>query len=235
MSLVDRALGLLRGGPKVGGEHAQRLAAWRARPAVDLDLPHARMRYVVVDTETTGLDLDRDNVIAIGAAAVSEGCLGLGDCFETVLRQHRASADDNILIHGIGGQTQLGGVDPASGMLDFLEYVGKCPLVAFRAEFDRPMIDRSMKSSLGAALKLPWIDLAFLLPALFPDSECTMLDDWLVRFGLGGGERHHAVSDAFAAAQLLQIALTEAAHERMGSAAELIAMEKAQRWLGRTS
>ena len=59
----------------------------------------------------------------------------------------------------------------------------------------------------------------------------VVLDDWLDHFGLGGAERHHAVADAFASAQLLQIALAAAQRHEMGNAAALVAMQKAQRWL----
>jgi DNA polymerase-3 subunit epsilon len=221
------------GGPKVGGVQEQRLRRWQRLPQADPGLPHERTRYVVVDTETTGLDLRRDRLIAIGAAAVTAGRLDFSDCFETVLRQVRASADANILIHGIGGQTQIGGIEPKAAMLDFLEYLGKDPLVAFRAEFDRTMIKRGMRSILGVPFRHAWIDLAFLLPALFPDTECASLEDWVAHFELAAGERHHAVADAFATAMLLQVALVAAAKQDMRTAADLLAMQKAQYWLGR--
>ena len=233
MNVLQGVFEYLLGGPKVGGPQEARLAVWRGMREADLARPHAQTRYVVVDTETTGLDLRRDRVIAIGAAAVEGGRLRLADCFETVLRQDKASAHANILIHGIGGQTQLGGVEPKAGMLDFLEFIGKQPLVAFRAEFDAAMLERALHSIVGYPLRRTWIDLAFLLPALHPGTECRTLEDWLAYFGLAAGARHHAVSDAFASAQLLQIALVAADREAMGSAAKLVAMQKAQQWLGR--
>ena len=233
MNPFTAALDYLLGGPKVGGAQEARLALWRELPEDDLRRPHREARYVVVDTETTGLDMKRDRVIAIGAAAVAAGRIELAGCFETVLRQDRPSPDANILIHGIGGQTQLAGVDPRAGMIDFLEFIGKAPLVAFRAEFDAAMLERSLKSIVGYPLRRTWIDLAFLLPALFPGTECRTLDDWLDRFGVGGGERHHAVADALATAQLLQVALVAADRAAMGTPAALFAMQKAQRWLGK--
>ena len=233
MNPLDAALGFLWGRPKVGGAQAERLVAWRKLPPAKLALPHVRARYVVVDTETTGLDMRRDSVIAIGAAAICAGRLPLSDCFETVLRQGKASANANILIHGIGGQMQLSGVEPETGMLDFLDYVGKAPLVAFRAEFDRTMLTRALKSILGVPIHQPWIDLALLLPALFQTTECHTLDDWLAHFDIAPAARHQALADAFATAQLLQIALHAADRHGMGNAALLIAMQKAQHWLGK--
>jgi DNA polymerase III subunit epsilon len=150
-----------------------------------------------------------------------------------VLRQEKSSANANILIHGIGGQMQLSGVEPQTGMLDFLDYVGKAPMVAFRAEFDRTMLTRALKSILGARICQPWMDLAFLLPALFQGTECNSLDDWLAYFDIAPATRHQALADAYATAQLLQIALHAADRHGMGNAAGLIAMHKAQHWLGK--
>ena len=52
------------------------------------------------------------------------------------------------------------------------------PFVAFRAEFDQTMLERGMKDLFGVPVGFAWIDLAFLLPALFRGTECDSLDDW---------------------------------------------------------
>lgn len=233
MGILGTVVEYLLGGPKVGGPDEERLRRWFALPAQPARLPHARARYVVVDTETTGLDMKRDRVIAIGAAGVDGGLLRLADCFDVVLRQERASPDANILIHRIGGEAQLAGVDPKQGVLAFLEYLAKSPLVAFRADFDRTMLARTVKAVLGVPFHHPWIDLAVLLPALFPGAEATTLDDWLGHFRLAGAERHHALADAFATAQLLQIVLDCADRVGMRTAADLVAIQRAQVWLGK--
>ena len=89
--------------PKVEGPLRDRLLAWQRRPPIDLALPHRQSRYVIVDVETTGLDLRRDTPIAIGAMSVSGGAIAFDDTYQVVLRQTTVSADANILIHGIGG------------------------------------------------------------------------------------------------------------------------------------
>lgn len=233
MSLFTRVADRLRGPREVDAALAARLEAWQALREPDAHRAHAEVRYVVVDSETTGLDLRRDRLIAIGAAAVEGMAVPFSDGFEAVLRQDEASADANILIHGIGGQAQLGGRSPAEALVDFLDFAGKAPLVAFRAEFDATMIERAVRAHLGVSLARRWIDLAFLLPALFPGREARTLEDWLGVFSIEGGERHHAVADAFACAELLLVALTEASRKGMASPADLLAMQKAQQWLGR--
>jgi DNA polymerase-3 subunit epsilon len=233
MGFLARSLAILFGGRKVGGAFGDRLVAWQRLPPADLNVAHANARYVVVDVETTGLDLHRDTLIAIGAVGVRNGAIVLDDAFDAVLKQGLASADANILIHGIGGATQLGGRDPALALLDFIDYAGKAPLVAFRAEFDRAMIESAMRDVLGVPLGLPFVDLAFLLPALFRGTACDSLDDWVAHFGGDIAVRHHALGDAYATAQLLLIALAAADAAGMASPAQLLTTQKAQRWLGR--
>ena len=232
MGLLARSVDFLFGGPKVGGALGDRLAAWQRLPRAELDVPHAGVRYVVVDAETTGLDLHSDTLIALGAVGVQRGAIVLDDGFDAVLKQAQASTDANILIHGIGGATQLGGRDPAHALLDFLAYTGKAPLVAFRAEFDRVMLERAMRDVLGVPLGLPFVDLAVLLPALFQGTTCDSLDEWVAHFGGDIAVRHHALGDAYATAQLLLIALAAADAAGMESPAQLLAPQKAQRWLG---
>ena len=117
-------------------------------------------------------------------------------------------------------------------LIDFLAYAGKSPLVAFRAEFDRAVLERATLDVLGISLRLPFVDLAFLLPALFRGTACDGLDDWVAHFGGDVAVRHHALGDAYATAQLLLIALAAADAAGMGSPAQLLATQKAQRWLG---
>jgi DNA polymerase-3 subunit epsilon len=194
---------------------------------------HRASRYVTVDVETTGLDLKRDRVLSIGAVVVERGVIALGRCFEVVLRQPESSSRDNILVHRIGGQRQLAGVDPAEALVSFLEYVGHAPLVAYRADFDRTMIDRALKETLNARTQSAWIDLAKLLPALYPSNECRTMDDWLVFMGIRMIARHDALADALATAQMLQVCLHRADTLDMTCPAHLLEMQKAQHWLGK--
>ena len=196
-------------------------------------VPLALARFVAVDLETTGPRLDRDRVIAIGAIAVAERALAHGDSYAAVLRQSAASSVDNILVHQIGGQQQLAGDDPALALLRFLEFRGASFAVAFRAEFDAAVLGREVELQLGVRVPRRFLDLATLLPALFPGTQNDTLEDWLGHFALVPIGRHDALADAYTSAQLLLIALDAA--QRMGarSTGDLIDLESAQRWLGR--
>ena len=191
--------------PELSDAQAQRLARWQALPEVNLRSPIDASRYVVVDVETSGLNVNKDRLIAIGAVAVVNGKIALHDSLEIVLLQQRVSDKQNILIHGIGGTAQSEGVPPIDALLTFLEYVGRDPLVAFHVEFDQTMIGRAIREYLGFKLKHPWADLAYVAPALYPElaRRCRSLDHWMTHFGIRNYARHSALADAVATAELL--------------------------------
>jgi DNA polymerase-3 subunit epsilon len=232
MPLLRSTIDFLLGGPRVGGPLGDRLAAWRRSPRPPKSRAHREGRYIVMDGETTGLDLRHDRLISLGAVAISGGRIALAESFGAVLRQPEASPDANILIHGIGGEAQVSGRDPALALVEFLEFCGKDPIVAFRVEFDRPMLLRAARDHLGVDPRLIWIDLAWLLPALFRGTSCDSLDDWLEHFGIAGTGRHEAVGDAWTTAQLALVALDAAERAGMRTSGDLVAMQKAQVWLG---
>lgn len=212
---------------------AARLAAWQVLPPPPLNDPYESGRYVVVDVETTGLDLNRDRLIAIGAVVVEGGKVVLRESFEIVLRQDKVSTKDNILIHGIGGEAQREGVAPVDGLLDFLEFLGKMPLVAFHVTFDQTMIRRALKDYLGLDFKHPWLDLAYVLPGLLPEyaRRYRALDDWSGYFRISNYARHSALADALATAQLMLATLPLAKSKKSFSYKNLQDLEQAQRWV----
>jgi DNA polymerase-3 subunit epsilon len=230
MSLIAR---LLRSRPSVGAMLGQRLHALAEVESPPIRRSHRMNRYVTVDVATTGFDPAKDWVISIGAVAVHRGRVDLADCFEVVLRQGESPATANVLVHQIGGQQQLAGIDPAEALVRFLEFVRLAPLIAFQADFERTMLERELDEVLGLRTQSLWIDLAKLMPALFPSNDCRTMDDWLERFGIQLIARHDALADAFATAQMLQVALAAADRAGMDCPAKLHEMQRAQHWLGK--
>jgi DNA polymerase III subunit epsilon len=236
VSVWDRLRG--RGARRLEPALAARLAAWRALPAPDAKLAANRSRLVVADVETTGLDVTRDHLVAIGAVAVVGGAIALEDSFEVTLRQAAPSSDDNILVHRIRGDEQLHGTEPAEALVAFLEFVGNAPLVGFHAHFDELMLARAYAVHLGEKIPQTWLDLRELGPALASAGEGGKapaappgLDDWLAREGIVIRHRHHATADAFGTAQLLQTMMARAAAAGYATIAQLHQLARDAKWL----
>jgi DNA polymerase-3 subunit epsilon len=161
-------------------------------------------RWVVVDCETTGLDPGRDVLLSIGAVAMIDGAIRLSDRFERTLRPSTPSSGSNVLIHGIGLHAQQQGDPPEQVLHDWQDWVAGAPCVAFHAAFDRGFLERAVRQTLGREMRLRWLDLAELGPAVDPSSRARALDDWLDRYDIRVSPRHHASADALASAMLLQ-------------------------------
>lgn len=210
---------------------ARRAALVRQR--FDLDQPLAGLRWCVVDVETGGLDAQRDPLLAIGAVVVEGGRIALDASLEVGLAQAESTAAENILIHGISGSVQRAGEAPHAALLDWLEFAGAAPRVAFHAGFDQAVLTREERMQLGLALKAPWFDAAVVAPLLFPDAaaQCRHLDDWLARFGIAVYARHGALADAYATAELWLVLQQAMRREGLTTARQLHRLLRARRWL----
>jgi DNA polymerase-3 subunit epsilon len=183
--------------------------------------PLALARWAVIDCETSGLDPSRDRLLSVGAVAVRGGRVELSPVLDLRVHQDAPSARDNILVHGIGGDAQLGGRPAPEVIARLREFVGEAIPAGFHAPFDAAVLKRH-----GLELDAKWLDLAGLLPALFPDRGRfdSGLEHWLAAFGIPALARHDALGDAFATAQLLLVALAEAARQRLARVEDLLAI-----------
>jgi DNA polymerase III subunit epsilon len=194
---------------------AARLAAWQALPEPSLAHAAHATEWVVVDSETTGLSMQKDKLIALGAVVVRRGVIDLTESFECVLRQDAASDAANIIVHGIGGEEQMSGVAPDEALLRWLEFAGKRPLVAFHAEFDAHFLKRACRDVLGMDYRPRWVDLAelvrvpFKLPHTVRGTREGSLDHWLETLGIPVFQRHRAIADALAEAQLFLVLMSK--------------------------
>lgn len=215
LSSIFSRLGLAGGtstAPQLSEDLQARLAAWQALPEADLSKPFVQTEFVVLDLETSGFSFKHDRLIAIGACRLVNGLIPLGESFQIILKQEESSTKENILIHHIGESEQRSGVEPAEALMQFLEYMGKKPLVAYHVGFDQPMLDKALKQYLGIELKHHiWLDVAFLGPLFLPDvsTQRQSLDFWATHFNVKNDYRHQAVFDAIATAEVMQAVMKQ--------------------------
>lgn len=195
-------------------------------------------RWVVLDVEASGLDAQRDRLLAIAAIGVRVDArqlrIALDDSFEVVLRQEVETTDKaNILLHGIGVGAQRAGSGPSAALAAFERYAAGAPLVAFHAAFDRTLIERGFKAELGQRLRARWLDLADLVLAVHPSAPERSLDEWMARMDIHCAQRHQAVADTFATAELLQAVWPQVMRHARASDFDAVARLASQRrWLG---
>lgn len=193
-------------------------------------------RWVVVDVETSGLDMHRDRLLAIAAIGLRVDWdtrridVQLADSFEVVLRQSQASSRDNILLHGIGVQSQLAGIEPAAALRAFEAFVGSDPLLAFHSAFDQTLIGRHCREHLGRALDNPWVDIEHLCAVTHEQVQARSLDEWMAHFGIQCPRRHQAAADTLAECELL-LRIWPVLARQCGSWRDVQRLAAQRRWL----
>lgn len=217
--------------PALDAHLRSRLDAWRRQAPASSATSLDDARLILVDVESTGLDPTRDHLLAIGGIPLVSGRIRAGEGFDKILEGVESGPRDTILIHGITPTAIATGEPPQDVLMDFLEYAGKYPLVAFHAGFDQAMLGRALRKHLGVRLSNAWIDLAWLAPALFPELELRRkpLDAWLNHFNLRAHVRHRALDDCLVTGELLLILLDRARKKGLQTVSDLIALEKMER------
>ena len=180
-------------------------------------------RFVVFDTETTGLDPQRDQPVSLGAASVVEGRIAVGDTFHRVIASETSSSRDSIVVHGLTPDKVAQGSGAHDVLTDFLLWTGDAVLVAHHAPFDLAMLNPIAVAACGAPIQnlvLDTVDLARRLAR--SEHERHDLDSLLDRYDIPeGGARHTALGDALLTARLLQKLLKSLAGRGVETLAEL--------------
>lgn len=205
------------------------IAAWRASTPPLLDDAHFRVRYVVIDIITSGLQPESDDLLGIAAVAVKEaGAVQPDDAFSldlSALAGEGATALETTAAHGVDRQ-----------LMAFLHYAAKAPLVTYHVPYVGGFLQRIYKERLGIDFQPQWIDLAWLLPSMFEEKSHTLLslDQWLELFGLAGGsERRDAMENTLMLARLFQMLLVRIIGKDIVTGARLIEESRASSFLRR--
>lgn len=180
------------------------------------DAAAGEVRFVAVDTETTGLDPRRDRIITIGAVAVRDCEILLEDCFEVMLRMAYNHA--SVTVHGITRDEAISGMDEPEALALFLEYLSDGVIVGHHIGHDIQALNCACQRHFDLTLQNRSIDTMDLALHLKDDgafqnrrlAEGFSLDSLCEMFGVKAHDRHTAGGDAFLTAviflQLLRAA-----------------------------
>ncbi|MFH0340834.1 MAG: PolC-type DNA polymerase III [Chromatiales bacterium] len=172
------------------------------------DTPAERVRFVVLDSETTGLDPRHDRLISLGAVAVLQREIHLADAFETLLSVAYNSAA--VTVHGITRDQARDGLGEPEALEQFIAYLKDGVIVGHHIGHDIAILNSACGRHFGFALRNRWIDTMDLALHLERDGafaggaeiKSFSLDALCQRFGVIPHDRHTAGGDAFLTAQV---------------------------------
>lgn len=162
---------------------------------------------VVFDTETTGLDVSKDEILSIGAVKIKDNKILTSQTFEVFLQNSKEISSASIKIHGIRPVDLKNAKTTKEGIEEFLHFVGARPLVGYYLEFDVGMINRYTKEMLGITLPNQMIEVSEIYfdktISLIPQGNIDLRFDTILKnCAVPNMGVHNAVNDAIMTAMI---------------------------------
>jgi len=170
--------------------------------------PTDEVRFVVLDTETTGLDPRKDRIITIGAVGVEDGQINLADSFEAMLKVEYNKS--SVTVHGVTRDEAREGMDEPAAIEAFVNYLRDGVIVGHHIGHDVTVLSYALERHFGCTLKNRSLDTMDLTLHLEKDgafaggstAQGFSLDALCDLFGVAPHDRHTAGGDAFITAQI---------------------------------
>ena len=164
--------------------------------------PLKSLRYVVFDTETTGLrPSDGDQIIAIAGVPVVDGRVCAEQPFSRLVNPQRKIPRGSVRFHGIT-DAMVADEAPATVVLPaFRDFVGDAVLVAHNAAFDMKFL-KLKEAAGGPVFGQVVLDTLLLSVFLETSSRNHTLEAVAKRMGVTVEGRHTALGDALITARI---------------------------------
>jgi len=185
------------------------------------ETPIEQVRFVVLDSETTGLNTRTDRIITIGAVAVRGHEVVLEDSFDALLAVSENT--EAVTVHGITRDEARGGMEEEAALASFLSYLEDGVIVGHHIGHDIGALDAGYERGWGFRTmnrSLDTMDLTLHLErdgafAGRPPIRHFTLDALCEMFDVIPHDRHTASGDAFLTAQVfLRLLRLAARHGR---------------------
>ena len=178
-------------------------------PSANKDIGQAE--FLVLDFETTGLDVTKDNILSIGYTIIRNRRVVLGESVYTLIQQEALLKSDNVSIHQITDSAAEQGVPLKQAMDKLLSDLSGKILVAHHAGIEQGFLNNACLQLYGFSLPVVTIDTMQLEKKKLERQHATIKPNQLRLFnirkayGLPRYKAHNALEDAVSTAELLLV------------------------------
>ncbi len=163
--------------------------------------------YIVYDTETTGLNPKKDEILSIGAVKIKNNKIVTSEKFEIFVKPTHEISEESIKIHQIRNIDLQNGSEPNIALDKFLHFIGSRPLIGYYLEFDVKMINKYLKPYLGIKLPNKQIEVSGIYHdkkiKFIPEGNIDLRFDVIMKdLGLPIFGKHDAINDAIMTAMM---------------------------------
>lgn len=122
------------------------------------NLPLHEYEMVVFDTELTGLNAQKDEIIAIGAVKIRNLQIQCSECFYALAKPEEHFHTSSTLLHRITPQ-ELNRAENLKDILPkFLEFCGDAIHIGHYLRLDLEFFNAATEKLLGGSIKTPYLD-----------------------------------------------------------------------------
>lgn len=147
------------------------------------------MREIILDLETTGLSLDKEKIVEIGAIELFDK-IPTGNQYQVYLNPGKLMTDEIVGIHGITNEFVADKPVFADVIDDFLDFIKDSPLVAHNANFDIGFLNKELHHIQRPPLTNLVIDTLVVARKIYPNMS-NSLDSLCKRFKIDTKHRKH--------------------------------------------
>lgn len=155
-------------------------------------------RFVVFDTETTGLDVRTDVILSIGAVTICGNSIIVNDYFELFVEQNIFKTE-SVPIHGILKEGKEKKLTESESVIRFLDFIKDSTLVGHHVRFDVNMVNGALgRMGLGKLKNRSMdTDKMYQKSKGLQEEQHSSLDELCRIFKIEKSDRHTAAGDAF--------------------------------------
>lgn len=159
-------------------------------------------RFVVLTTETSGLSPLKDVVLSIGAFAVVNDSILIGDSFEAVLVQYKFF-HDNGMMNEFMVESKMKKLSEPEAIESFIEFIGNSVLVGHHIDFDVEIINTALERLDCGRLKNEALDIDVMHRKLHDINDKQFsLDELCEIYNVPISDRNSSAEDAYKTALL---------------------------------
>jgi DNA polymerase-3 subunit epsilon len=159
-------------------------------------------RFVVLCTETTGLNSEKDLILSIGSFSVINNSILIGDSFEAYFAQYKFFHDNGIS-NEFTVESKMKKLGESEGIEAFIEFIGNSVLVGHHIDFDVEMINAALERLGCGRLKNEALDIDIMHRKLLDiNNKQFSLEELTEIYKIPKSDRNSSSEDAYKIALL---------------------------------
>lgn len=159
-------------------------------------------RFVVLSTETSGLNPNKDVILSLGAFTVVDDSVMIKDSFESVLLQYKF-LEDNGLSNEFIIESKMIKMEEPKAIEAFINFLGNAVLVGHHINFDVEMINTALERLDCGRLKNEALDVDMMYRKLMDINDKQFsLDDLCDIYKIPKSDRNSSSEEAYRIALL---------------------------------